>query len=132
MTTQVTEESKRQRREDWLRAIERLMVELESWCEQLGWPTARETKHFDERAIGEYDAPLLRARMPAGHLYITPIALDVIGARGRVDIEAWPSLNRVKLIRDGETWRITTDSNVQLHEPWNHETFARVAQELAA
>ena len=45
-------------------------------------------------------------------------------------IEAFPTLNRVKLIGRGADWEIYTDSNVPLRQLWGAETFAQLAGDL--
>ena len=132
MTTQISNETQQELGRQWLEALAHLIAQVEQWCHQLGWPTTREQKRISERALGDYDAPVLRARVPGGDLYVTPIAFDVVGAQGRVDMEVWPSLNRVKLLQEPGGWRIVTDSNVRVRDPWTQETFARLVGELAA
>jgi hypothetical protein len=65
-------------------------------------------------------------------IHVIPVAQHVVGADGRIDIEAFPALNRVKLIGRGEQWVIYTDSNIPLRQPWNAETFVQLAQDLTA
>ena len=69
---------------------------------------------------------------PEESLYVTPVGLHIIGADGRVDVEAWPSLNRVKLIGVGKPpqWRIMTDSNVPLPGPWGKKAFVTLVGHL--
>ena len=67
---------------------------------------------------------------PDGELLLEPVALFVRGARGRVDLEAFPSQSRVKLLLDNGTWQIMTDSNVPLRQPWTEDTFVQLARDL--
>jgi hypothetical protein len=120
------------RLEDWKKRVSALMDEIESWARTAGWSVNRTEKRLNERLAGEYTLPALHMRTPEGELFVTPVALYVIGADGRVDIEAWPSLNRVKLIGVGKPaeWKIMTDSNVPLRDPWGSKTFLELVKDL--
>lgn len=107
-----------------------LMDEIESWARKEKWSVVRTEKRLDEERIGEYTVPALHLRSPGGELYVTPIALDVLGTEGRVDVEAWPSLNRVRLISQPGGWKILTDSNVPLRGPWNRRAFVDLVGDL--
>jgi hypothetical protein len=60
------------------------------------------------------------------------VGLHIVGGDGRVDIEGYPTLNRVKLIGVPGGWTIMTDSNVPLRVPWNAETFHQLARDLVS
>jgi hypothetical protein len=117
---------------DWKRRVLTLMDELAGWGTAAGWSVQRTEKRLNEQRVGEYMLPALHMRTPDGELYVTPVALDVMGADGRVDVEAWPSLNRVRLIGVGTppSWLIMTDSNVPLRQPWNSQTFVELVKDL--
>jgi hypothetical protein len=135
MTTPVLDDTHRIDRDQWIAAVGRLVDQVEQWCRELNWSTRRQERELDERPLGTYRVPSLRARLPnQSELYITPIALHIGGGgAGRVDLESWPSLNRVRLVRrQNDEWEVWTDSNVRLREPWNRETFAALAGDLAA
>ena len=56
-----------------------------------------------------------------------------MGGDGRVDVEVYPTLSRVRLDgADDGGWVIMTDSNVPLRLPWNGDTFRQLAQDLVA
>ena len=132
MTVQATDDRWQERKHEWVRRIAALADDVERWATAEGWPVHREQKQIRERLVGEYQAPVLRIRVPGGDIYLTPVALHVVGADGRVDLEAWPTLNRVKLVgRDGR-WEIVTDSNVPLREPWDRDQFVRLVHDLHA
>ena len=82
--------------------------------------------------------PHLRIRLPNDgngpprHLLMTPIALHIVGGDGRVDLEGYPTLSRVKLIGTGNAWTIMTDSNVPLRLPWKAGTFKQLGEDLTA
>ena len=112
--------------------VESLINQISEWAAAEDWATARTERTLKERPFGEYQVPVLRVRLPIGEIHIIPVGLQVIGADGRIDIEAFPSLNRVKLIGRGDQWEIYTDSNVPLRQPWSRETFAQLARDLVA
>ncbi len=116
----------------WVAKVEATINQIEAWAIAEGWSTARTVRTIDERPLGSYAVPLLRIRLPGGEVQVIPVALQVIGADGRIDVEAFPSLNRVKLIGRGDQWEIYTDSNVPLRQPWNAETFVQLARDLTA
>lgn len=132
MTTQATTPPWQERRDQWLVLVRDLLDGIARWSETQGWSVAYLQKEIHDDLPDPYFAPILRIRTPGGVLHVDPIALDVVGAAGRVDLEAWPSLNRVKLIRDQKEWRVITDSGVPLREPWNEVSFVQLAMDLVA
>ena len=73
--------------------------QVRAWCEERGWLVNESEKRIEESAYGTYTVPQLMIRSPSGAVYLEPVARDVAGARGRVDLLAWPSLTRMLLIR---------------------------------
>lgn len=132
MTIHVDDKKREERREEWRKRVNRLIDEVERWAQEEGWPVQRSQKHVREQLLGEYDVPELRMRVPGGDMFLTPIASHVVGADGRVDLEAWPTLNRVKLIGHDGGWQVMTDSNVPLRQAWNRETFRQLVHDLQA
>lgn len=133
MTTQEINKRWVKRRDEWLALVENLLGEISQWALSQDWSIHRDHKEIREDPIGLYSAPTLRIRLPGGEIHVEPVALRIVGAKGgRVDIESWPSLNRVMLIREGENWRVLTDSGISLAEPWNEKTFVRVVREMNA
>jgi len=134
MTTQISNLSQQTVREEWVAACERLISQIETWATELNWSTHRADILLDERETGPYTVPTVRVRLPGrAEIHVTPIARGIPGGNGRVDMESWPSLHRVRFIRrDGDTWEAITDSNVRLREPWTREFFTNLAQDLTA
>lgn len=120
------------RRDDWIHRVNDLVDEVERWTATEGWTAHRGEAQLRERLLGEYVLPTLQIRTPAGDLFLKPVALHVAGADGRVDLEAWPTLNRVKLVGREGGWQIVTDSNVPLRDTWGAEAFVRLARDLQA
>ena len=119
-----------QRREEWLDRVESLLQQIEKWATSQGWPVRRETRTIEEKYVGSYEAPALVLTLPAGELSAEPIAMRIIKGDGRVDLQGYPTLNRVMLLSRGDDWVIMTESNVPLHADWNQQTFIRLAPEL--
>lgn len=130
MTTDVQDEQQHSRRADWLARVETVLEDVQRWSAEQNWSTHRADKTIREDRLGTYLAPTLRIRVPDGEIQVDPVALQVVGADGRIDLEAWPSLNRVKLIGRNGHWEIMTDSNVPLRQPWNHDTFVQLVHDL--
>jgi hypothetical protein len=120
------------RRRQWVERVEGVINQIDEWAKARGWATERTNRTLRENLLGEYTVPFLRVRLPSGEVHVMPVALHVAGADGRIDIEAFPSLNRVKLIGRGDHWEIYTDSNIPLRQPWTSETFAQLANDLLA
>ena len=122
------------RRDAWVKRVQQFVREVKAWAEGEGWSTHETVKEIREYGIGEYEAAYLRVRLPEGEVHVTPIALDLARGRGRIDLESFPNLNRVKLIGndEGEEWAIITDSGVPLRRPWSRETFVQLARDLTA
>lgn len=115
---------------EWLETVTRLLDDVEHWCRQAGWEVDRSVKRLHESKLGEYEAPVLKVRSPAGILYVEPVARHVVDADGLVDLYAWPSLRRLVLVRKGQRWTLRSESGVPWHQPWNAHSFADVARAL--
>ena len=109
-----------------------LMASIGQWAAEQGWPVSDQPREISERVLGTYRVTGLRVRTPSGDLLVEPIARHVIGGDGRVDLTAWPSLNRVKLVGHDGGWRVFTDSNLAWPKPWCKDTFLELARGLAA
>jgi len=118
-------------RQEWIAAVGALMSQLEQWAAQANWDVATEDKEITESLLGTYTVPALKFRIPGGGIfYAEPIARDIIGADGRVDLYAWPTLHRLLLIRENDGWSVTTDSRLDWPEPWGRQTFLKLAESL--
>jgi hypothetical protein len=126
------------RRENWVRRVAALVEQIAQWSREAGWPVDKGRETIEERRFGRYEAPAARVQLPKGDLperavLIVPVALEVPGGEGRVDVEGYPTLSRVKLLGvDDGGWIIMTDSNVPLRLPWNAGTFRQLAQDLVS
>ena len=118
------------RREAWITRVRALADQIKGWSQSQGWSVEGELKTVHEDLLGEYSISALRITTPIGTLHFNPIALHVAGADGRIDLEAFPTLSRVKLLGANGGWKVMTDSNVPLREPWNEKTFVQLASDL--
>jgi hypothetical protein len=125
------------RRDDWVRRVTALVEQISQWSRGANWPVEIGRETIDERLLGRYEAPVARITLPPGDLperavLVVPIGLHIVGGDGRVDLEGYPTLSRVKLIGADSGWLIMTDSNVPLRQPWNADTFRQLAEDLVA
>jgi hypothetical protein len=125
------------RRDDWIHRVSELVDQIARWSREAGWEVEFGREGIEEPLLGHYETLTARVTMPRGDLpqravLIVPVGLHVSGGDGRVDVEGYPTLSRVKLIGAPDGWRIMTDSNVPLRLPWNGDTFRQLAQDLVA
>lgn len=124
------------RRDEWVRRVRNLVDQLAGWSQAMGWEVDRTEENLEEKPLGPYVAPGARIRLhgPPGRperiLLVTPIALHIIGGDGRVDLEGYPTLNRVKLIGTAGGWKVVTDSNVPLRIAWDQASFSQLVEDL--
>jgi hypothetical protein len=118
-------------RDEWLQVFEALSRQVRGWAEKRGWTVTEEPREINEERLGIYQAPVLQIETPHGSAFLEPIARDVAGADGRVDLYAWPTHFRVKLLRrpDG-IWYVRTDSGINWPHPWRGETFVELVEGL--
>lgn len=118
-----------------------LADEVQTWAEQeaaeRNWRVTREQKELAEEVVGGvYHVPVVTIHALQGRLVLEPIARGVLGAQGRVDLYAWPSLFRVMLLHKPRgkdkpmKWVVRTDSGLDWPQPWNRETFLTLAEGL--
>ncbi len=94
-------------RDEWLRAVEQLVTNVEGWCKANDWPTRRIDKHITESPIGEYVAPALLIQVDLVKLLLEPVARFVPGAEGVVDLYRMPEYDDVAtLYRHGGAWQV--------------------------
>ena len=116
--------------QEWTQLIADLIRDIAEWSRDEGWSVDERRVEREESTLGTYEAPSLAIDGPKGHLVVEPKARYVIGADGRVDLYAWPSLNRFLIVRVGDQWKLHTASGVDWPQPWGKTTFLTVATEL--
>jgi hypothetical protein len=118
-------------KDEWLRAVEALGGEVRGWAENKGWSVEQSEREVTEEQPGTYTVPVLEIETPRGQVVLEPKGQDLIGARGRVDLYAWPSLYRVMLLRrPGQDWVVRTESGLNWPHPWEQATFVEIAEGL--
>jgi hypothetical protein len=126
------------RRDEWVKRVTALVEQVRQWSQQAGWSVIVEHEEVEEKLFGSYEAPAARVQLPKGDLperavLVIPIGLQIADGNGRVDLEGYPTLSRVRLVGDERGgWNIWTDSNIPLRQPWNANTFHQLAQDLVA
>lgn len=118
---------------DWLETLDGLVADISTWVEdQPGWSVTLSDKEITEEALQPYVAPILTINAPDGRLILEPVARIVFGGTGTVELYAWPTLYRVRLLHqvNADGWVVLTDSGITLKQPWNKITFIELAREL--
>ncbi len=119
------------KRDEWVAAIDRLSTDVESWAKEQQWLVQRGRKTVAEDRIGCYEVPVLTIQTSAGPLILDPIARYIVGSSGRIDLCAFPSFERVLIVRTDEGWQFVTNPPTS-GRPWSKEVFPDIALELAA
>jgi hypothetical protein len=118
-------------KDEWLQAVGELEQQVRQWAEAQGWTVEQSEREVDDAYIGTYKAPVLEISTPQGNVHLEPIGIDVPGARGRVDLRAWPSLYRVMLMRKpDQRWVVRTESGINWPHPWGVGTFVELTEGL--
>lgn len=120
----------RQRREDWIARVSALADQVSKWAVTENWAVDRREKTITERLLGTYVLPELSIELASGEILFVPVGLHVVGGNGRVNLEAIPTLARVKLIGTEDGWELYADTNVPLRMEWNQQNFVRLARDL--
>lgn len=120
-------------RDEWLGAIETLLRQISAWTAgEDAWEIERgETEPILEKSLGTYVPPMLTIHTPNGEVRVEPIARNAPGS-GIVEMYAWPTLRRVRLIHEGksETWKVLTDSGIYLRQAWDKDNFRTLVTDL--
>jgi hypothetical protein len=116
---------------EWVEDVRQLIASIKKWAERRRWLVDVHEKKVREEPYGSYVVPELFIRTPQlQKLVIDPVGLGVIGADGRVDIEAFPSLHRFVLVRQDRQWTLLTDSMVEWPEKWGEPAFLGIVEAL--
>ena len=125
-------ESAAQSRLDWERDTARLADDVQTWADQeaaaRGWRVERTEKELAEEITGRaYRVPIVTIHAPQGRLVLEPITRGTMGAQGRVDLYAWPSLFRVMLLHRDGGWVARTESGRDWPQACGRGTFLTLA-----
>ena len=120
-------------RDQWLEALKLLVDKVSAWASQeKGWRVNPvDTQSVSEEGLGTYSVPVLTIHTPEGRLVLEPIARNSPGS-GIVELYAWPSLYRVRLLQDqpGGEWEAHIDGWYVVPQQWNKESFVQIAHSL--
>jgi hypothetical protein len=119
-------------REQWVETVRGFCDEAAKWSEAQGWKVERRELELTEELLGTYSVPMLTIKTQHGTVIVEPVARIVMGAVGRIDLYAYPTLFRVMLLRSSRNgrWLIRTDSGIFLKQPWDEATFAGLVADL--
>ena len=119
---------------EWQSAVSAVLQQVREWIAggRPKWQIETSSADVTEESSGRYTIPVLEIIAANGRLILEPVGRDVYGAKGRIDLYAYPSLYRVMLLRsyaDGE-WVMRTGSGIDWPQPWGKEGFLAVADRL--
>ena len=117
-------------RDEWVAAVEKIADEAEAWARERQWLVHRDRKTITEDRIGSYDVPVLTIQAPAGRLILDAIARYIVGASGRIDLCAFPSYEKVLVVRTDAGWHFVINPPVP-DRPWSKEAFLAIVSQLA-
>ncbi len=120
-------------RQQWSQLVSEFCDQVRGWAEEAGWQVTRKTLDRTEEVLGTYEVPMLIIQTATRAVMVEPVARMIMGATGRIDVYAYPTLFRVMLLRSGASgeWRIRTDSGFFLPQSWSKETFVTLVGDLA-
>jgi hypothetical protein len=121
-------------REAWVQTVRDFCNEVAIWAASQGWQVKHEEVDRSEEGLGIYRVPMVTIQTGGGAVMVEPVAREVMGATGRIDLFAYPTLFRVMVLRSAQDgrWRIRTDSGIFLKEPWTVKTFVDLVTDLTA
>lgn len=93
---------------DWIERVDGLIAMVKQWATELDWSTKIVDKKMQDPVDGEYRIHCLVLQMESVKLFLEPIARDVPGTEGVVDLCLMPSYDDIASI-------YFIQSNWQLH-----------------
>lgn len=117
----------------WQALLGRLADDIQTWASADGWAVKRKqiTLNLDSQ-WGPYDAPSLQLRKGKRKLTIEPIAQNVVGADGLVEIRGRYAFRKLLLARKGSSWKIFTEDRIPWPESWGETGFVHLAEALTS
>ncbi len=117
-------------REEWIKAVDTFLQEMEAWSGRRGWSVLREPKKLAEKFLGPYEVPQLLIHTTAGRVLATPVARYISSGSGLVDLCVLPSFDSVAVTRKNGHWYLHPSRTPDANTPWNETTFADTVTEL--
>jgi hypothetical protein len=118
------------KKERWMKLVSDLCAEIYAWAGQREWNAHQESKTITEEHFDTYELPALIVGYPGGRLHVDPVAANIAGGEGRVDLLSYPTMNSLMLILKNGEWKVYTDSGVAWPEPWSKESFYQIVESL--
>jgi hypothetical protein len=116
---------------EWKSAVGSLCSEIEAWAKGKRWLVDRHEKTIEESG-DSYSLPELFVHTPQGRIVVEPVAMNVADAEGRVDLVAFPSFQRLMLLREKGDWVLRTSDGLPWPQPWGPESFEDLMLMLSA
>lgn len=132
LTVSANQSSAADVQKQWAQDIRKLTDQVSEWMlQEPDWIVEASSVSLSEESLGTYTVPVLTVNTPSGRLVLEPIARNYPG-RGIVELYAWPTLFRVRLLHDSRdsNWRVRVDSGFTLHQDWNRQNFIILAKDL--
>jgi hypothetical protein len=116
---------------EWRRALAQVAADVERWALEENWSFHRESKKFNEKLTGPYVAPVLKVKSALGEIWLEPVARDIVGAEGRINITSWPAHNQAAMIRVAGKWKFILDNDAKLRKAWSKELVKQLMSDLS-
>jgi hypothetical protein len=97
-TTQKQPDDVEKIRDEWIRRLSQLVVDVKGWAENLGWATKRIEITKQDSIIGTYQAPALLMQKEAARVLLEPISRSAPGYDGVVDLYLIPAYDDIATI----------------------------------
>lgn len=94
-------------RDAWIRRLNELVGDVETWAGSFDWTTRRVDKSMKDPVIGPYKAPGLIMQKEFTRILLDPISRATPGSDGLVDIYRMPALDDIaSLYFHGGRWNV--------------------------
>jgi len=91
--------------DDWLDILKDLMSNVKAWAEAAGWETRLTGRDVNERGFRRYEVPVLVLDRGEAEVSLVPVAREVPGGGGLVDLYLMPDFDAVaSLYEEGGRW----------------------------
>lgn len=127
------ETNKKQQLSEWQQALDQLTLQLTKWLRPAVTQGLKIKPYFveiSEEVYGTYNAPALELVFGPTSIHIKPVALAIVGASGRVDIES-PKGTFILVRRPGtKDWFLTRAGRWNGAQVLNEEVFTELIKEI--
>jgi hypothetical protein len=117
---------------EWQEALHDLFQSAEDWSRDYGCFVKRGKKQVTEKFLGTYEVPTLLIHTTANNRFVLePVARQVAGAAGRVDLCLLPSYDSVGIVRMEDGWYILPERPSHRKKALSREVFLNTLDQLA-